>query len=184
MKQSTWWTIGGVLALIAGTLALIYPVVSSFAAEIFVAWAFIVLGVFTIFTAFNLSGTGEKVVNIIFGVLVIWLGFAMLANPLAGVMSLTIAVAATLFVMGLVKFFMSFRLWGNNSFWLVMLSAVMSIALGVMIMMDYPATASYILGMFLGIELIFDGVALIGLGMAGKDLEDYIREGMPKAENV
>ena len=50
----------------------------------------------------------------------------------------------------------------------VLFSAVISIVLGGLIISQWPATGLYMLGLFLGIELIFAGVGWLGLGLSSE----------------
>ncbi|MFV0644647.1 MAG: HdeD family acid-resistance protein [Sphingomonadaceae bacterium] len=170
MKQSTWWTVGGIIALIGGFIALFNPFAASFAATFIAAWAFLLGGIFQIVALFDAKGTGNKILLGLFGILSILAGIILFRNPLEGVLTLTVAVALLFIVSGIVRFVMSFQLRGTGGFWLVMISAIISVILGIMILSGFPDTSAYTLGVLLGVELIFDGIALLGLAGSAKSV--------------
>jgi uncharacterized membrane protein HdeD (DUF308 family) len=77
----------------------------------------------------------------------------------------TLLIAAFLMVGGIFKIVtaLSFRFaaWG----WPV-LSGVIDVALGIMIWMEWPASALWVIGLFVGISMVFRGVHWIALGLA------------------
>ncbi len=81
MKQSTWWTIGGILALIGGFLAIFNPVAGSFAATFIAAWAFLIGGIFQIVALFSAKGVGNKILLGLFGALSILAAVILFRNP-------------------------------------------------------------------------------------------------------
>jgi uncharacterized membrane protein HdeD (DUF308 family) len=67
--------------------------------------------------------------------------------------------------MGATKIVLSFRMRGTGYFWIVLLSGVVSVGLGVMVLSNFPYSAASILGILLAVELISIGVANIALSM-------------------
>lgn len=171
MRSSTWWMIGGILCLVGGVLALLNPFAGTMAATMVAGWAFIFAGILQVVAAFNASGGWNKLFLAIFGILGVLVGITIFRNPLEGMLTLTVAVAVMILVSGVVRLFVAKDLKGTNGYGWVMISAIASIILAVMIFANFPQSAATILGILLGVELIFDGVALIGLSNAAKRIE-------------
>jgi len=163
--------IGGVLSLIGGVLALLNPFAGSLAAVALAGWAFLAIGLLQIAAVFTAEGTGNKIWFGLLGALSTYLGISLFSNPLAGMITLTLAVALMLIASGVLRLIASFDFKGTNAFWLLLLSAAISVILGAMILAGYPESTVSILGIFLGVELISSGVSLIGLSGLAKRVE-------------
>nr|WP_294847297.1 DUF308 domain-containing protein [uncultured Sphingomonas sp.] len=175
MRSSTWWMIGGILSIIGGLFALFNPMAGTLAATLVAAWAFILAGVLQIVAAFNVSGGWNKLFLILFGLVGVIVGFVVIGNPLAGAMSLTMAVAILFLISGVVKLFGAKDVKGTSAYGWVIVSAIASLLLGVLIFANFPVSAVSILGILLGVNLIFDGVAMIGWSNAAKRIEGVVQ---------
>jgi uncharacterized membrane protein HdeD (DUF308 family) len=162
-----WIALLAVISLIGGVLALANPFAATLAATIMAGWAFAVLGVVQIVQAFQLRGWGGFVWSLLFGVLTLVVGISLIFNPLAGMVSLTLLVAVLFLVMGGIKIMYGFSLRPISGWGWVLVSGIVSLALGVMILADYPWSATAVLGILLGIELLSNGVLflLVALGL-------------------
>ena len=170
MKRSTWWIVAGIISVIGGVLALFNPFAGSLAVEFIATASFLLVGIVQLIAVFTTPGAGNKVLLGLVGALSTYLGITLFSNPLEGVLTLTLAVAFLLIASGLFRLFASFDFRGSGMFWALLLSSIISIALGVMILTNFPASAVGMLGIFLGVELVFDGVWLIGLGNTAKSV--------------
>lgn len=163
MTARILWIIVGVLSILAGILALANPLAATLTAELIAGWSFLFIGILEIIAAFQVKGWGGRIWIILLGIACVILGIVMLRNPLAGVVSLTILAASLFLVNGIFKVVASFSLRKTGGFWLLLLSGALSIILSIMIFSNFPASALTILGVMLAVELISNGIALIGL---------------------
>lgn len=168
MKASTLWIIAGVLSLVGGIVALFNPFGATLTAVFLAGWIFLFSGIVHLISAFSETGTSAKIWAILWALVVTLLGIAILANPLAGVLSLTLAAAILFTASGLFRVIFAINVRGTGLFWPLLLTGLIAIGLGVYIFATYPGSAAVLLGTLLGIELIFNGVALIMLYLAGK----------------
>lgn len=161
----------GILAVVAGGFALVYPFGASLAVELFIAWSFIILGIVTIIAAFFGNQTNGRWWSVLLGVLMIITGVVLLRNPLAGILALSFVFAILTIVSGITKIVAGFRVNKTSLKWLTIISGVASLILAVLIF-TYPVLS---LGILFALELIFDGMALIFLSFARTSggLESY-----------
>jgi uncharacterized membrane protein HdeD (DUF308 family) len=95
-------------------------------------------------------------------------GVLLLAFPLAGVVTLTLIVAVFFLASGLLKTVLSLQ-WRPLSGWgWLLLSGIVSILLGGTILVAFPASAAWVIGLLVGITLLLDGWWLIGLAFAAR----------------
>lgn len=170
MKNWVLWLVAGIFALVGGFFALSYPLGASVAVSIFTGWVFLLVGVVQGVAIFQTVGIGPRIWAALLALLAIFAGISLLANPMAGLLSLTLVLAIIFLFEGIAKIIMSFplrRLGGSFSWW-ILLSGVVSILLSVMIFADYPQSATVILGVLLAINLISTGVSLISVAFALK----------------
>lgn len=166
MKNKVVAIILGVLSIVAGVFCLINPLAGSLASTLIAGWSFLILGAIQLFVAFRETGWGARIWAIILGILGVLAGISLLSNPLEGVLTLTVVLGVLFLATGIMKFFAGFALPSSNIKLLVIVSGAVSALLGLMILSDFPGSAVVTLGVLLGVELIVDGAALLGLASA------------------
>jgi uncharacterized membrane protein HdeD (DUF308 family) len=150
----------------------------------------IVGGIAQILDAFHHMSWKGIVWHVIIGLIYVVAGLAMVTMPVASAFWLTLFLAVSLVVVGFVRIVMAFQIRGQGPVWIaVLLSGAISVALGAMVYgtvappgADALATAEgqlawvrswgWIIGLFVAVELIVEGVALISLAFAAKSAPD------------
>lgn len=161
MSSSTNAIVLGVVALILGVVALAFPAATSLTVTIFVGWAFLVIGALQAFAAFR----GRSYGDMIWGIVSVVLGVMLIAQPLDGMVALTVAVGVLFFVSGLFRVVAGFRM-RHGVRWIVIGSGALSLLLGLFVLLGVPASAAVTLGILLAVELIFVGSGLLAIGIA------------------
>lgn len=165
MKGSTFSVIAGVLALLGGIFALIFPLPAGLTVAVFVAWAFVISGAFGLWAAFADKDMTGRLWVALMALIELVLGVWLLANPLASLISLTLLVGILLAVSGAARLWMARDLRGNRAFWLVVISGIASLALGLYTIFALSAATPILLGTLLAIELISVGAMLLAAGI-------------------
>ncbi len=163
------WGLFGVISIIGGVLALMNPFGASVAATFIAGWVFIIMGVLQIIGVFVDKEATGKFWMVLLGILALWLGYAILNNPLAGMVSLTIVVAVSFLAAGIFKLIFAFSMEDKRFFWLILLSGAVSVILAIMIFSNFPQSAVTVLGILLGIDLISNGATLLAVSFSAKD---------------
>jgi uncharacterized membrane protein HdeD (DUF308 family) len=155
----------GIALILLGAVA----VASSFVATIATVMVFGILlllgAIFQVVTAFWGRRWRGFFLHLLAGVLYLIAGLFMIDNPLAAALSLTLLVAACLLVEGILRIVISlverFEGWGWS-----LLSGVISLLLGVAIWRQWPLDGLWVIGLFVGIEMMFSGLSWLMLGLA------------------
>lgn len=168
MKNWFLWLLAGILSLIGGLVGLANPLAATLTAELLAGWTFLVVGVLTLASAVGARDMGARIVAILLGILILLLGLSLINNPLAGVVSLTLLVALMLLLAGLFRLVLAFSVPGARLRWVLILAGALSLVLGVLILTNFPQSAAVVLGLFLSVELISNGVSLIVLSLSRK----------------
>ncbi len=164
-----WIVALGVVYLVAGLIALGSVVEATAATVVVVGIMMIVAGVFEVINAFQVKSWGRFIFWIILGVLYILAGFVALDSPFLTAIWLTLLLGAAPAASGIMRIFLAFNMrHGSHWIW-VAASGLITLLLGVIILVHWPDSAIYTLGIILGVDLVFAGVGWIGLGMGLKN---------------
>ncbi|MEH1834080.1 MAG: DUF308 domain-containing protein [Nostoc sp.] len=162
--NSGWLTAIAVLMILLGIITIAFPFFATVASTLAFGWVFIVAGIAQIVYAFQSKGAGQIAWKLILGLLYLLSGIFVLANPLEGVLAFTLVLGITIFVQGIIQVSMAFQLRRVSPNWGWMLvSGIGGIILGILIWSNVPASAVWLLGTLIGINLLFDGVWMLTL---------------------
>jgi len=133
-----------------------------------VGLALIFAGVVKLIFAFGSETFGRGVLKFLFGVLAMVAGGFLIAQPGAGLATITLFLAFWFMVDGIFTLVAAFGLkqvqgWGWMAF-----SGAISLVLGVMIYLQFPVSAVWLIGVLVGIRLIFAGMAMMMVGSVGR----------------
>jgi uncharacterized membrane protein HdeD (DUF308 family) len=160
-----WFVLLGVALIILGAVALSSVVIASLAAAVAIGVLLLFGGVAECVGAFWCRGWSGFFLELLSGVLSIVVGLLFLRAPLGALASLTLLMACFLMVGGLFKVVAAlsyrFAAWGWTE-----ASGVIDLILGVLIWREWPGSALWVIGLFLGINLIFRGFNWVALGVA------------------
>ena len=159
-----WIVALGVVYVIAGFIALGSIVTATVASVLIVGIMMIVAGVAEIISAFQVKTWGKFLIWALLGVLYIVAGFVTFDNPVFAAVLLTLVLGASLVVSGIMRLVLAFSMKRETPWILVALSAVITLLLGLLILARWPVNSVYILGLFLGIDLLMAGAGWIALG--------------------
>jgi uncharacterized membrane protein HdeD (DUF308 family) len=160
-----WIVALGIVYLIAGLIALGSVVMATVASVLVVGVMMIIAGVAEVFNAFQVKSWGKFLLWALLGVLYIIAGFVAFENPLLAAAVLTLVLGATLVASGIMRIVLAFGMKQETPWIWVVLSGVITLLLGLVILAHWPVSSLYILGLFLGIDLIMAGAGWIGLGL-------------------
>src|SRR6185437_15968612 len=160
-----WIVALGVVYLIAGFIALGSVALATVVSVWIVGVMMIIAGVTEVISAFQVKSWGRFLLWALLGVLYIIAGFVTFENPLLAAAVLTLILGVSLVASGIVRIILAFSMTREMPWMLVLLSAVVTLLLGLLILAHWPVSSLYILGLFLGIDLIMAGAGWIGLGL-------------------
>ena len=168
MKNWILWLVAGVVSLLGGIMALSNPLAASLTAELLAGWSFIFVGVIALFSVFGDQGWGSRIFTFLLGLLFLLIGINLVAHPLRGLLSLTYVVAVFMMIAGIVRLVLAFSAELRPFRLIMIISGALSIVLAMMIFSNFPQSAAVVLGIYLAIELISNGVSLIAIALARK----------------
>lgn len=159
-QHSYWYIVQSGLMILAGILALIFPVISSFAIVLFLGWLLIFSGILQAISLIDARHVPHFWLQLVSVVLSVLVGIMFLRNPGAGLLTLTLLLIVFFMVEGISKVIFSLTIRPFPNWGWVLASGVISILLAFYLWANTPVTAIWLLGVLLGIELICEGAAL------------------------
>jgi uncharacterized membrane protein HdeD (DUF308 family) len=171
VKKAVGWSIGlSVLMIVAGFLAIAVPQAAGIAVNLLVAWLLVFSGAAHLVFAWHTRTTGGMLWELLLGILYIFIGAYLLFHPVAGLASLTLALAIYLFAEGILELTLSFRLRpmpGSN--WLLF-DGIITLILSVLIWRTWPSSTEWVIGTLVGISMLFSGISRLMLSLAARGL--------------
>jgi len=160
-----WIVALGIVYVVAGFIALGSVMTATVASVLVVGVMMIVAGVAELINAFQIKTWGKFLVWALLGVLYIVAGFVTFDNPVFAAVLLTLVLGASLVVSGIMRLVLAFSMKRETPWIWVAISAVVTLLLGLLILARWPVNSVYILGLFLGIDLLMAGAGWIALGL-------------------
>ena len=163
---STLSIISGFLMAVAGFLAILHPVAGSLAFVIFLGALFIASGLVQAYITFKAhqksAGAWFKVI------LLIITGILLLIWPASGIAAVAILFAAYFFMDAFASFQMALDLKPLKGWWIALLNGILSFILGIIMIIGWPFTAPFTVGIIVGVSFLMDGIVLMYLGFLAK----------------
>jgi len=163
---STLSIITGVIMLIAGILAISNPVAGSLAFVIFLGALFVassIVQAYITLKAHNKSaGAWFKVIMLLIT------GILLLIWPGSGIAAFAILLSAYFFVDSFASFQMALDLKPLKGWWMPLVNGVLSFILGIIMIIGWPFSAPFTVGIIIGVSFLMDGIVLIYLGWLSK----------------
>jgi uncharacterized membrane protein HdeD (DUF308 family) len=164
-----WFVMLGIALVVLGAIALGSVAIASLATAVAIGMLIFLGGVAETLGAFWCRGWSGFFFHLLSGVLSIVIGVIFLRAPVGALLALTLLVASFLMVGGIFKIVAAvsyrFAAWG----W-PLVSGIVDLILGVLIWQEWPTSALWVIGLFVGINLVFRGFNWIGLGLSLRSL--------------
>lgn len=162
----------GILLVIFGTLALGCTFTLTKFSVMIMGWLMIGAGVSQAIHAFwKERGWGGFFVDLLMGLLYVVVGFMVVGNPQATAISLTLIIGMFLMFDGIFRIATALSVRFPHWPW-TLLNGVVSLMLGLMIWRQWPLSGLWVIGLFVGIQMILNGWSFVMLSLAAKNLPD------------
>jgi uncharacterized membrane protein HdeD (DUF308 family) len=174
-----WFVFQGIVMLILGCLAVAEPVIASVAVDIYIGWLFLFGGVLGLVAMFSARDASAFFWMLLTAALSLAVGIMLIWKPAEGTVSLTMVLTAFFIAEGAFQIAASFSYrdimpgsWG----WLLA-SGISDLVLAGFIIYFWPESASWTLGLIVGINLITTGLGIlitaIEVSKVGKSLKQF-----------
>jgi uncharacterized membrane protein HdeD (DUF308 family) len=167
-KNWGWLLAFGLLSIVLGTVGLGMTFMLTELTVVFFAALLIVGGVFQLLDALKCHGWKSTAWHVLIALLYVGVGVYMAIHPVVAAVSLTLVVGAMLIAVGILRAIMAFQVKPAKGWYWPLISGLISLALGGMILAEWPQSGFFIIGLFVAIELIFNGWSYIFIALAAR----------------
>jgi len=169
LRAKSGWIIAlGVVYIIAGIIALGSMLAATVVSVFVVGIMMVIAGVAEVINAFQIKTWGKFMLWLLLGALYIVAGFLAFENPLLAAAVLTLFLGVSLIVSGIIRVVLAFGMQRAMPWIWVLLSGIITALLGLIIVAHWPVSSLYVLGLFLGIDLVIAGAGWVGIGFGLK----------------
>lgn len=163
----------GVALILLGFVAIASPVMATFASVTVFGVLLVIGGIVELVSMIWVRQWRGFFHHLLSGLLYLFLGAIMLDRPGLAATGYTLVLAVFFVASGVARTVYAIGHPGPGRGWTI-LSGVISFLLGVMIWRELPEAALWVIGTFVGIELVFNGMTWLMLGLAVRKLPEAV----------
>ncbi len=174
-RYSRWFLALGILMVVLGTATISWACIATMTVAATWLFGFFLLasGIGEILNSFWTGRWSGMLIHMLIGVLYTMVGFIIISQPEDAAIQLTLLIALFLMVGGIFRIVFSiseqFAGWG----W-VLLNGAVTFMLGMLIFKGWPLSGQWVIGLFIGIELIMNGFAWIMLSLGLRKIDAHL----------
>jgi uncharacterized membrane protein HdeD (DUF308 family) len=159
--------IEGIILLVLGAIAVIVPPLATLTLTLVLGWLFLVSGIIGLISTLSMRqapGFGWSLISAILGIAV---GAVLVFWPLHGIVSLTLVLIAFFVIEGVatIMFALDHRRQLSGRWGWMLASGIVDLILAGIILDGLPGSTAWALGLLVGINMVFGGLALIGMAL-------------------
>jgi uncharacterized membrane protein HdeD (DUF308 family) len=160
-----WLLALGVVMIGLGIVALCVVPAATIGTALVLGWLLIISGVMEMVHAFHVRKWGGLFLHLIGGVLGVLIGLLVVTNPVAGAVAWTLLFASFFTVIGLFRMIAAVRLRFPHWAWAAF-DGVVTLALGILLWVQWPVSGVWFLGLAVGISLVLRGWSYVLFALA------------------
>jgi len=162
--MAKWFKGVGLAMLIIGLIAVLLPYIATLTLQILIATILLLSGTLQLAHSLTVRKWRTMTWEFLPALLFLLTGLLFLAYPASGAFALTVMLGFFFLILGIFKI-QSALTWKQRPGWgWILTGGGLSIILGIIVLSGLPGTALWVIGLILGIDLIFSGITLMGLG--------------------
>ncbi|MGZ8953514.1 MAG: HdeD family acid-resistance protein [Methylovulum sp.] len=158
----------GVFFVILGTLAIIVPHIFTTAITVFLGWLLLMGGIVQIIRAASIFNMPGFSLWIIIGILQLIIGYFLVTEPTQGSLTLTMLLTVFFAMEGFTKIYLAFVMRPVANWSWVFFSGITALFLAMLVWVGWPDTGTWVLGLLVGINMVFLGWSLIKISLHHK----------------
>ena len=162
-RYSLWYLVEGALLVVAGVLAILFPIVSSEAVVVLLGWLLIISGGLQGLSLIGAREVPHFWLQLISVILAILIGLLFLRDPAQGLLTIALLLIVYFMMEGISKVVFALTIRPFPNWGWVLASGLVGILLALILWASLPVSAMWLIGLLLGINLISVGGAIAHL---------------------
>jgi uncharacterized membrane protein HdeD (DUF308 family) len=159
-----WFLALGILLIAAGTIAISYAFLATEIAVTLFGLLLVAGGAAQIVSSFWAGKWTGFLLSVLAGILYVVVGGMMVARPLQAGLALTLLIGSFFLVGGMFRIVAALSLRMHHYGW-ALLNGVVTALLGLMVLAEWPNSGLFVIGLFIGIEMLFNGWTWVMLSL-------------------
>ena len=169
LQQKWGWLVGlGACLIAGGFLAIAYAYTATLISVEYLGFLFIALGIFEGFQAIQFKGWSNFFLHLFLSILYLIGGLITVFYPVPSAINITLLLAMFFIIGGILKIIISVTTMVPMRGWLI-IQGLLNCLLGGLILYQWPVSGLWVLGLMLGINMVFSGARLVTLGFSLKN---------------
>lgn len=161
-----WFLALGIAMIVLGIFAVSWACLVNITVTATVIFGFFLLatGIVEVISAFKVGRWSGMLVHLLLGLLYAVVGVMIIDQPETAAIQLTLLIAIFLIVSGIMRVVFAIVEDFPGEGW-VLLNGIITFMLGMLIYKQWPVSGLWVIGLFIGIDLIFNGWAWVMLAL-------------------
>ncbi len=166
-EHATLFLIEGIILLLLGALAIVLPPFATLAVTIIIGWILLASGLMGWITTLRARHAPGFWWSFLSALLATAAGLLLLLQPAGGAVSLTLLLIAFFAIEGIasIMYALEHRKQLSGRWEWMLVSGLIDLALAAIIFTGRPGSAAWALGVLVGVNMIFGGVALVAMAL-------------------
>jgi uncharacterized membrane protein HdeD (DUF308 family) len=163
--------IEGILLVVLGLAAVILPPFASLAVAILLGWLFVISGIAQLILTFSTRGLPGFGWSLVSAILAVAAGVVLLLWPVQGVYTLTVVIGVYFVMEGVatIMYALEHRKQLTERWGFLVAAGIADLVVAAIIVTGLPGSATWAIGLLVGINLVFGGTSLISLALAARN---------------
>ncbi|GAA3836925.1 HdeD family acid-resistance protein [Streptomyces phyllanthi] len=171
----SWLAALGVILVIAGLIGLFYTAFATLTSMLLFGWLLLIGGLVGLLHAVQARGTNFFWLGVVVAALNIAAGVVVLKTPDAAAEALAMFAALLFLAGGLFRLVGALVVRGPQFGW-TLVQGAFGLLLGILVLGTWPSSSQYVIGTFISLALLFDGLGLIATGYGGRRVVGLVTE--------
>ena len=166
--KSGWLLALGIIFVVLGVIGLGMTFFLTMLVAVYIGVLIIIGGIGQLYLATTTKGWKGTLFTLIIGILYIIVGIEVIAHPAVASVFLTLLLGITILVIGVVRIILALQLRPLANWGWSFVGGLVTLLLGIMILVKWPASGLWVIGLFVAVEMIINGWSLITVALAAK----------------
>jgi uncharacterized membrane protein HdeD (DUF308 family) len=180
-KRSGWSIFMGVLSAALGVFLIAYPLATATLTTVLLAWTLVLVGIAQIVFALHSQTPGNFFLKLLSGLLYGITGLVLAIAPLDGVAALTAVLGGLLVVQAGLATATAFQIRPAQGWGWYLFDAVASLALGILIIYQWPSSSLWAIGTLVGVAVLMGGISRIAVAAKIRSGAGSVERAFPRA---
>jgi len=169
-KNWLWLMVLGCVLVVLGIIGLGSAVFYTVAGILYLGVLIFLSGILQLIHSFQAKGWKSLILSMLIGVLYLVAGYLVIVNPLEVSVMITLILAIIFICVGIARIVMAMQHMAYKGWGMILFNGIITVLLGIIIAGGWPISGLWVIGTFIAVELLLNGISCIALSLAVKKI--------------